>query len=303
MSPEQRINNGIAKAFWPQRKGGIFGAADIVAPTHIFSSERRQLRLAGINIELVSATGETADSLYVWLPDERVVFAGDNFYKSWPNLYALRGTPYRDIRAWANVVDQLVQERAVAVVAGHTRPIIGEKQVGEVLGNYRDAIRFLFDKTVEGINKGLTPNQLVDYVVLPEKYQTLDYLRPYYGNPEWAIRAIFSGYLGWFDGNATNLFPLRDMEEAERVAKMVGGQDALGDLIATAIKEKDYQWAAQLSDYLIALDPKNKSALLYKADALTALAKNNLTTTARNYYFSSAILLRKKAKELSSAQE
>jgi uncharacterized sulfatase len=83
---------------------------------------------------------------------------------------------------------------------------------------------------------------------------------------------------------------------------MAGGQDKLDDLIATAIKEKDYQWAAQLSDYLIALDPKNKSALLYKADALTALAKNNLTTTARNYYLSSAILLRKKAKELSSAQ-
>ena len=303
LSPEQRINNGIAKAFWPQRKGGIFGAADIVAPTHIFSSERRQLTLAGINIELVSATGETADSLYIWLPDERVVFAGDNFYKSWPNLYALRGTPYRDIRAWANVVDQLVQERAVAVVAGHTRPIIGEQQVGEVLGNYRDAIRFLFDKTVEGINKGLTPNQLVDYVVLPEKYQTLDYLRPYYGNPEWAVRAIFSGYLGWFDGNATNLFPLSDMEEAQRVAKMAGGQDKLDDLIAEAITEKDYQWAAQLSDYLIALEPKNKSALLYKADALSALAKNNLTTTARNYYLSSAILLRKKAKELSSAQQ
>lgn len=302
LSPDQRINNGIAKAFWPKRKGGIFSANDMVKPTHFFSAERLKLTLAGINIELVAATGETDDSLYVWLPDERVVFAGDNFYKSWPNLYALRGTPYRDIRAWANVIDRLIEERAVALVAGHTRPIIGEKQVNQTLINYRDAIRFLFDKTVEGINKGMTPNQLVDYVKLPDKYLKLDYLRPYYGNPEWAIRAIFSGYLGWFDGNATNLFPLSDKKEAERVAKMVGGQEKLVELVAKAIKEQDYQWAAQLSDYLLALNPNNKSALLYKADALTALARINLTTTARNYYLSSAILLREKAKELPSEE-
>lgn len=300
LSPEQRINNGIAKAFWPKRKGGIFGADHKIEPTHLFNSDRQKLNLAGIDLELVAANGETQDGLYLWLPTERVVFAGDNFYKSWPNLYALRGTPYRDIRSWANVIDQIIQEDAVALVGGHTRPIKGEAEVNEILVNYRDAIRFLFDKTVEGINKGMTPNQLVDYVVLPEKYQSLDYLRPYYGNPEWAIRAIFGGYLGWFDGNATNLFPLSDGEEAQRFVKMAGGSDALGDLIVDAMDEQDYQWAAKLCDYLLTLYPENQAAMLNKAAALTALAQNRLTTTARNYYLSSAIELRKKAAALSS---
>ena len=234
------------------------------------------------------------------IPAEHVVFAGDNFYKSWPNLYALRGTPYRDIRGWANVIDMIMQEGAVALVGGHTRPIIGKDDVNQTLANYRDAILFLFDKTVEGINKGLTPNQLVDYVVLPEKYKNLDYLRPYYGNPDWAVRAIFSGYLGWFDGNATNLFPLSDKQEAQRIVKMLDGQDALSDLITGAINEQDYQWAAVLCDYLLAVDPKNKTAMLRKADALTALAQDKLTTTARNYYLSSAIELRKRASALAS---
>jgi len=256
------------------------------------------LSVAGIDLELVAATGETKDALYVWFPAERVAFAGDNFYKSWPNLYAIRGTAYRDIISWANVNDRILQERPVAVVGGHTRPIIGEKEVHETLGNYRDAIRFLFDKTVEGINKGLTPNQLVEYVVLPEKYQKLDYLLPYYGNPEWAIRAIFTGYLGWFDGNASNLFPLSDTEEAERLAKVAGGVDGLMELADAAITEKDYQWATQLCDYILALAPENKAALLNKADALTKLAENILTATARNYYLSSALQLRKRAKDL-----
>lgn len=253
--------------------------------------------MAGIDLELVAANGETQDGLYVWLPEERVVFAGDNFYKSWPNLYAIRGTPYRDIRAWANVIDDILNEGAVALVGGHTRPIIGENEVTETLGNYRDAIRFLFDKTVEGINKGLSPNQLVEYVVLPDKYRDLDYLKPYYGNPEWAVRAIFSGYLGWFDGNATNLFPLTDKQEAERFAKVAGGVDGLLELATKATRDRDFQWSAQLSDYVLSLQPNNAKAMINKADALTGLADEIPTATARNYYLSSAIALRKRAED------
>ena len=185
------------------------------------------------------------------------------------------------------------------MVGGHTRPVIGEKQVTATLSNYRDAIRFLFDKTVEGINKGLTPNQLVEYVVLPDKYQKLDYLKPYYGNPAWAVRSIFYGYLGWFDGNATNLFPLSDKEKAQQMAKLAGGIDGLLHKIDEAIKEQDFQWAAQLCDDVLSLEPLNKSALNNKADALSALANNILTATARNYYLSSAIQLRKLAQKSS----
>ncbi len=301
LSKEQRINNGIAKAYWPNRKGGVFGADHTLPASHFLEDERQTLSIAGIDLELVAATGETFDHLYVWLPSERVVFAGDNFYKSWPNLYAIRGTQYRDVRLWTQAIDQILQERPVAVVGGHTRPVIGEQKVAEILTNFRDAVRFLFDKTVEGINKGLTPNQLVEYVVLPEKYRALDYLRPYYGNPEWAIRGIFGGYLGWFDGNATNLFPLSDKGEAERIAKMAGGVHGLLVLIDTAIKTKDFQWAAQLSDYVLSLEPDNNAAMLSKADALMALADDILTATARNYYISSAIMLRSRVDKASAA--
>ena len=297
LSKEQRVNNGVAKAYWPDRKADVFSADHNVAPTHFLKGERQKLAIAGVNLELVSATGETYDHLYVWFADERVVFAGDNFYKSWPNLYAIRGTQYRDVRKWANVLDQILQEHPVAVVGGHTRPIIGEDKVNETLTNFRDAIRFLFNKTVEGINKGLTPNQLVDYVTLPEKYQNLDYLRPYYGNPEWAVRAIFDGYLGWFDGNATNLFPLSDNDKAERFAKVAGGVDGLQTLINQAIEDADFQWAAELCDYVLVLEPNNKQAMENKADVLTALSDNILTATARNYYLSSALALRKLARK------
>ena len=96
-----------------------------------------------------------------------------------------------------------------------------------MLTDYRDAVQFIHDKTVEGINKGLTPDELVEYVQLPERLANKDYLQPFYGHPDWGVRTVFNGYLGWFDGNATNLFPLPPKAEAERMAKLAGGKDKL----------------------------------------------------------------------------
>ena len=110
LPPEKRINNGVAKAYWPKRGGAVFQSGKKVGPTHTFSEPRKTLEIAGVKLELVAVNGETADALYVWLPEKRVLFAGDNFYKSWPNLYAIRGTMYRDVRAWADAVDMMLNE-------------------------------------------------------------------------------------------------------------------------------------------------------------------------------------------------
>ena len=94
----------------------------------------------------------------------------------------------------------------------------------------------------------------------------------YYGHPDWAVRSIFNGYLEWFDGNPSNLFPLNPKEEERRVAAMSGGKKVLLKRAKTALFEKDYQWVAQLCDYLLALDPTTKELKLLKADALEGIA-------------------------------
>jgi alkyl sulfatase BDS1-like metallo-beta-lactamase superfamily hydrolase len=67
-------------------------------------------------------------------------------------------------------------------------PVLGAREVKQVLNDYRDAVQFIHDKTVEGMNKGLTPDELVEYVQLPEKLASKDYLQPFYGHPEWGVR-------------------------------------------------------------------------------------------------------------------
>jgi len=293
LPPEKRINNGVAPAMYPRQGGRVFtGESGRIAPTKTFSEARKAIELAGVKMELVAAPGETKDQLYVWLPEKKVLLSGDNFYRSWPNAYAIRGTPYRDVRAWAEAVDMMLKEGPEVLVPGHTRPIIGKARATQALTDYRDAIRFVFDKTIEGMNKGLTPDELVSYVKLPERFADKDYLREYYGNVEWAVRAIFQGYLGWFDGNPTNLFRLTPRDEAQRVARLAGGADVLLKRAREALAGGDAQWAAQLCDYLLVLNPQAAEPKRIKADALTALAEKLLTATGRNYYLTVAQELR-----------
>lgn len=296
LPPEKRINNGIAPAVYPPEESNAFVGKPPV-PTETFQDGRRKISVAGRDLELVAAPGETADQLYVWFPEERVVFTGDNFYRSWPNLYAIRGTAYRDVQDWIESLGMMIQEKPAHAVPGHTQPVVGEEQTTEVLTNYRDAIQHVFEQTIEGMNEGMTPDQLVEHVELPDRLKDLDYLREYYGNIEWGVRAIFTGYLGWFNGNPTQLFSLPPAEEAKRMVDLAGGEPALREAAARALREGDAQWTAELSDHLLALHPKDASIRSLKADALEHLAKHLLTATGRNYYLTVAQELRKPVEE------
>lgn len=163
----------------------------------------------------------------VWYPEKRIIFPGDQFYKSFPNLYAIRGTAYRDVNNWIKALEIIMSFDAEIMAQGHTRPIVGKENVRTALKNYHDAIEFVFNKTIEGMNKGMTPDELVEYVQLPDEMKNNPELVQYYGRVEWAVRNIYNGYMGWFDGNPTNLRPLSLKAEAARFAKMTGGIEVL----------------------------------------------------------------------------
>lgn len=296
LAPEQRVNNGIAPVRYPKRGAAAFASDKNVRPTHFLNGNSQTLKIAGVELELVSSPGETNDQLFVWHPAGKVLFAGDNFYRSFPNLYAIRGTPNRSVRLWADSLGKLADYQAGALVGGHTNPILGANDVKQVLNDYRDTVQFIHDKTVEGMNKGMTPDQLVEYVQLPQNLASKDYLQPFYGHPEWGVRSVFNGYLGWFDGNPSNLFRLSPKSEAERLVKLAGGQDKLLAAAKAAVAADDNQWATQLADHLLALNEGSSEAKQVKIDALTNLASNMVNATARNYYLTVARELREELK-------
>ncbi len=260
-----------------------------VRPTKTFSGGRMKVKIAGLAVELIHAPGETDDQIVVWLPDKKVLIAADNFYKSFPNLYTIRGTRYRDVQVWARSLETMRKLQADYLVPCHSRPVTGRAAVNQVLADYRDAIQFVHDQTVRGINRGLTPDEIVQQVKLPRHLAEKPYLHEYYGTVAWSVRNIFNGYLGWFSGDSTALNPLPPKERAERMAALAGGRKALLEKTRKALKDGDLQWTLELSGHLLSLNPSMGEALKLRASALRALAGKSGNANEKNYYGSQAL--------------
>ncbi len=285
---EKRINNGIAPVRFP--KSGSFAAdKKAIPPTHTFSENKKVIKIDNIELELYAAPGETADQLYVIYKDKNILFSGDNMYRSFPNLYAVRGTAYRDIKQWINSLEAMIAHKPEKVVLGHTMPLMNRNESETFMKDFHEAVSYVYNTSIEGINKGLTIDELGEYVKLPKHLADKEYLTEFYGNVAWSAKAIFVGNLGWFDGNARKLMPLTLIEEAEKMAKLAGGKDKLLENCKNAFEAKDYKWAAQLADYCKLLDLDVINIL---ADSIEALAREQVTATGRNYMFTYAQELR-----------
>jgi len=279
------INAGISMQYGrvtpPTREG-------YVRPNRTFSGDQLSLTVAGIRLQLLHTPGETRENIAVWLPDKRVLMPGDDFYRAFPNLYPIRGVRLRPPEAWLASLQTMIDLGADNLVPGHTRPVVGADSVRAALTAYRDGIASVLEQTIEGIRKGERPDELVQHVKLPAALAENQYLQEYYGSVAWSVRAIYSDYVGWFDGNASNMFPLPEKDRAARIIGMSGGAGQVLSRAREALTTREFQWAAELADYLLAMNNQNIDARKIKAQALTELGERQINATARNYYLSSA---------------
>lgn len=281
------VNAGIGKALRLSPQSTLHA----LPPTRIFS-DRLTVNVAGIELELIHAPGETDDQILVWFPAEKVLFPGDNIYQAFPNLYTIRGTPHRDVTRWVSSLDLMRSLGAEHLVPSHTRPVDGATTIQALLTDYRDAIAFVHDQTVRLMNHGLTPDQISTQLALPPHLAEHPWLQEYYGTVAWSARAIFNGYLGWFDGNPATLRPLSANDRARAMAHLAGGTEALLARAQQALEEGAAQWALELSDHLTALLPGHEAVPQLRSRALRMLGEAESNPNARHYYLTEAAEVR-----------
>ena len=107
------------------------------------------------------------------------------------------------------------------------------------------------------------------------------------------MRGIYADREGWFDGNATTLYPLPENDRAAKLVGLIGGPDQVLARGREALAAREFKWAAELADYVLANDGANAVAKRIKAQALIELGERQINAIARNYYLSSAMYLLK----------
>jgi alkyl sulfatase BDS1-like metallo-beta-lactamase superfamily hydrolase len=287
------INAGVQMEFGrvtpPTREGYL-------PPTRTFSGDQLLLTVAGVRLQLLYTPGETADAISVWLPDKRVLMPGDDFLRAFPNISPIRGARPRIPEDWIASLEKMIELGPEYVVPSHTRPVIAPRGGGAAraaLTAYRDGIKSILDQTIQGMRQGERPDELVQHVKLPPDLAGSPYLQEFYGSVEWTVRGIYADREGWFDGNATTLYPLAEKDRAAKLVGLIGGPEQVLARGREALAAREFKWAAELADYVLANDGANAGAKRLKAQALIELGERQINAIARNYYLSSAMYLLK----------
>ncbi|EPQ78972.1 MBL fold metallo-hydrolase [Mycobacterium marinum] len=187
------------------------------------------LEVGDRRMELLSVPGgETTDSLVVWLPEQRICLCGNTFgplFGHIPNLVTMRGDRYRDALAAIASIERVRALRPEILVTGHFDPITGAELIYCELTRLRDAITYVHDQTVAGMNAGKDVETLMREIVLPAEYD----VGQGYGTVAWDVRAIWENYSGWFHHRSTTeLYPVGFDAVAADVVDLAGA-DAIVD--------------------------------------------------------------------------
>ncbi|MBU3914216.1 MBL fold metallo-hydrolase [bacterium] len=277
LGPEMEVVNGK-------------GTPTLIRPTKTFKDELTTT-ICGVKVRMIHAPGETNDQIMVWLPEKKTIMPGDNFYKAFPNLYTIRGTLYRDVIGWAHSVDLIRRLEPEFIAPSHTKPLAGKEKIASILTDYRDGIQYVHDQTIRLMNKGYTVDEIVEEVKLPDHLRNHPFLLEHYGTVEWSVRSVFSGYLGWFDGDTATLSKPSPTARAKGMIEIAGGRDALLNHAKSAFQTANYKWTAELTSYLIKANADDTEAKQLKANALRQLGYQSVSPNGRNTYLTQALEL------------
>ncbi len=256
------------------RVGGM-PAQSKLEPTITFD-ERHAFELGGRRFELIATPGgETTDSMVVWLPDERVCLCGNVFgalFGHIPNLVTMRGDRYRDALVVIDSIEKVRRLRPEVLLTGHFEPVRGADLIDRELTRLRDAVRYVHDATVAGMNAGTDVRSLMREIALPPELE----VGQGYGSVPWDVRAIWENYAGWFHHRSTTeLYAVPVSAVHADLVDAAGGADALIERAAARVRAGEPLEAIHLAEIVRTVDPGHTGAVQVMLDAHTALLERS----------------------------
>lgn len=213
----------------------------------------------------------------MWIPKYKTAFIGDNYYHSFPNLYTLRGTQPRQALQYVKSLNTVLALKPEIVLPSHGLPIRGNADITRELTRYRDAIQYVHDEVVRGMNSGTDVFTLMRQIHLPKE---LDHGEGY-GRLTWSIRGIYEGYAGWFDLNPSTMYERPAKSVYPDLTRLAGGPDALVRLARERLQAGQPVDALHLTDVALAAEPAHRATLEIRLKTLETLRAQSHNTIER----------------------
>lgn len=273
------------------------GAKTLLAPTVIIEKTGQKETLAGVEFEFLMAPGTEAPAEMHWYIGKwKALTTAENCCQTLHNTYTLRGAKTRDPLAWSRYLNETLRLWGVGteVLYGmHHWPVWGNAKVREFLALGRDGYRYINDQTLRLANMGYSPDAIAETIRFPEAIRRHWGMRDYYGTLYHNVKATYSLYLGWYDGNPANLHTLPRSEASVKYLRYMGGADEVMTKARAEYDRGEYRWVAELMNLLLAAEPGNAGAKALLADAFEQMGFQVESGPWRNNYLSGAQELRR----------
>jgi alkyl sulfatase BDS1-like metallo-beta-lactamase superfamily hydrolase len=249
--------------------------------------ETYNFSLGGIEFQVIGTPGaEGADNAVLWMPEQRILFTGDFFgpqFPQFPNVFTMRGEKIRKPMEYVKSLDLLLQLDPEIIVPSHLNPTTGAAQIRADMQRIRDAVQYVHDETVAGMNAGKTVYELMREIRLPPH---LDLVQNH-GRVDWAVRSIWEYYMGWFHfDSTTELYPVPARDVYADLAE-VAGPEALLSLAGNYVGQGSPVKALHVLEIVLEGDSANRQALGLRRQALEILlveAENGLRNDYEIYW-------------------
>jgi alkyl sulfatase BDS1-like metallo-beta-lactamase superfamily hydrolase len=282
LGPEEKHYHGCCS---PKLLGGQSG---YIPPTDTFS-EDIQLDIAGVEINVFYTGGEAISEFGLHIPEMDLVIIGDEFFYALANVHSIRGSKPRLPENYMKALDTVRTIQPEWLLGSHIMPMQGREKIQQSVTVSRDAIQYIWDQSIRYINKGYTPTELQHkFKQLPSYLDLPPYTRPMYGTPWIIAPEIYTGWVSWFNGDATNLLPTEPVEKSRRFVALMGGRDKVMAEAEKAFRSGDGQFAAELTQMLVSIDHNDWDARYLKAASLRQRGYEEINTIARAWYLKGA---------------
>jgi alkyl sulfatase BDS1-like metallo-beta-lactamase superfamily hydrolase len=257
--------------------------------------EEKEIMIDGNRYILAAVHSEIEDLFIVNLPDEKVVYATDTVSDYFPWIATARLEPTRRPEGWIEAADIMAAWKPNSMAFGHAPTIFNDPEaIQKRMYIWSAGIRSTLDQISYHVNSLHSRETTAEAFRLPAHLDSEEAMQDYHHSRNTVIRSLWTQAAGWAGGDAIEMMRHYPKEEAKQMVKMVGGEKAMLKLAKQALKDGDTQWTAQLTTYLIRLEPeiKNiKEVKLLKAKALRTFAATIVSSTERAYMSSKAKVL------------
>jgi alkyl sulfatase BDS1-like metallo-beta-lactamase superfamily hydrolase len=243
--------------------------------------EALTVRRGELTLELHHGRGETDDATWTFVPERRILHAGDLFVYCVPNA----GNPQkvqRYVSDWAVALRTMAGLDAEILVSGHGLPVFGADRIRTALSDTAELLESLEAQTLALMNRGLPLDRVIQEVEVPPHLRDKPYLRPVYDHPQFVVRNIWRRYGGWYDGEPDNLLPAPRAEQAAAWVDLAGGVGAVLARALALAEEGNLRLACHLVEAAVLAEPASPEVHAARARIYEGRAVTQESSMARN---------------------